>query len=396
VDQETFDHATRHIEKFDANENIGATPFEILTATALKIFSDARCNAAVLECGMGGRHDATNVYPRGFKRVTVISKVGLDHQDFLGNTIEDIAQEKCGIFARHVPVVFDTSNEAAVLRVIRQEVQKEDAYISYPWDKSAFATGPLPQEYTEDKVAAILKASPLGKIPYQLANAEIGFRAAYTFLDQIQFHKQQSVLRSLDTILDSDNGNLQKLSFTEDPQVLLDAIASTTIPGRFQTVSLSPLLGGLNRSMTLDGAHNAQAIEAIAPALAALRATSPSGKITWVVAFSEGKALDEMLAPLLRPGDYVAATEFGPVDGMPWKKAMPSEAIVECLESLKSMGVKVFIGDFGRDIESALHWATSGLGIPVVGIGSLYLVSDVLRLLENAGSKVVQKRNGNS
>jgi folylpolyglutamate synthase/dihydropteroate synthase len=110
--------------------------------------------------------------------------------------------------------------------------------------------------------------------------------------------------------------------------------------------------------------------------------------LTWIVAFSEGKQLDEMLAPLVRPGDNVAAVQFGPVDGMPWKKPMPSTDIVECITSLRNAGLDVSVKDFGSDIRSALEWGASGLGVPAVAIGSLYLVSDILRLLQEAEGKV--------
>lgn len=317
---------------------------------------------------MGGRGDATNAFPSRKKLVTVIAKVGLDHQDFLGNDIEDIAKEKCGIFANNINIIFDETNLSTVLRVIRQEAQKANAYPAYPWSKSSFLSGPINDAFAGDNVSKYLRNTPLYAIPYQLINAELAFRAAYTFIDQYYANSN-----------DSDREQRK----TTVAWTMLETIARTSIPGRFQTVDLEPLFG-LVRPITLDGAHNSQAIKAVAPALANLRAQWPSGRVTWIVAFSKGKALDEMLGPILQPNDTVIAVEFGPVDGMPWKRAMSSAEIISCCDDLRNLGLEIKAKDFGRDIYGALKYASSAVGVPIVGIGSLYLVSDILRLLEEA------------
>ena len=90
-------------ETLDANDGIGASFFEVTTAAAMLAFSRTPADAVILEVGLGGRLDATNVVDRPL--VTGIASLGLDHQGYLGTRIVDIAAEKAGIAKRGVPLV---------------------------------------------------------------------------------------------------------------------------------------------------------------------------------------------------------------------------------------------------------------------------------------------------
>jgi len=94
-------------ERVNAGEPI--TFFEITTAAAFLAFSRHAADALVLEVGLGGKYDATNVIARPF--VTAITPVGLDHQEFLGNSLADIAAEKAGIIKPGIPVVVGTQDD---------------------------------------------------------------------------------------------------------------------------------------------------------------------------------------------------------------------------------------------------------------------------------------------
>ena len=87
----------------DANDAVGGSLFEVNTAAAFLAFADSPADAVVLEVGLGGRLDATNVVERPL--VTGIASIGLDHQHFLGDTLGKIAAEKAGIARRDVPLV---------------------------------------------------------------------------------------------------------------------------------------------------------------------------------------------------------------------------------------------------------------------------------------------------
>ena len=116
------------------NVQWGQTPevtfFEALTAVGFLAFADAKVDVAILECGLGGRLDATNVCE---PKLCIITRIGLDHCDWLGDTIEKIAAEKAGIIKSGVPVVLG-ANEEIVRRVIADRAKEVGAPFYYAPD----------------------------------------------------------------------------------------------------------------------------------------------------------------------------------------------------------------------------------------------------------------------
>ena len=103
--------------------NISVSEFAFITAVALKYFADLECDIVVLETGMGGRLDATNIIPTPV--CTALTSISLDHTQYLGDTIEEIALEKCGIIKSGAKVV--TAQNRLVQSVIAEQAEKADA-----------------------------------------------------------------------------------------------------------------------------------------------------------------------------------------------------------------------------------------------------------------------------
>ena len=97
VDDATLESAADKVFHADSDTNSQLTFFEALTAVAFIAFSETKCDYAVLETGLGGRLDATNICS---PEICVITKIGLDHCDWLGDTVEKIAAEKAGIIKK--------------------------------------------------------------------------------------------------------------------------------------------------------------------------------------------------------------------------------------------------------------------------------------------------------
>ncbi len=98
-------------------ESLQATYFEVITAIAFEVFAQRKIELAVIETGLGGRLDATNVVQ---PEVTIITSIGLEHQKYLGRTLAEIAGEKAGIIKKGVPCVSGVRQEAARARIIEQ------------------------------------------------------------------------------------------------------------------------------------------------------------------------------------------------------------------------------------------------------------------------------------
>ena len=120
----------RTIEQSSNRAIEGLTFFEALTAVAFLLYAETKVDYAILECGLGGRLDATNICDPA---LSVITRIGLDHCDWLGDTLEKIAAEKAGIIKPGVPVVLGR-NEPAVVDVVRRRAEEIGAPFHYAPD----------------------------------------------------------------------------------------------------------------------------------------------------------------------------------------------------------------------------------------------------------------------
>ncbi|KAI9773817.1 MAG: folylpolyglutamate synthase [Geoglossum simile] len=338
VDESLFRGVEGVVRRDNSSRSIGGTEFELLTATAFEIFTREKVEVAVVECGLGGRLDATNVLKEPL--VTVISKIGLDHQQFLGSTLEQIANEKAGIMKPGVPCVVDATNPESVLEVL-------------------------------NLCAGMTGASTV------LASLDAGDELVWKDIRGLGLEDQQ--LMNLNCAIVASRLALRQLSKPLDVQKSIAAIRDVKWLGRLQRVSIQGLTGRIE-DVLLDGAHNAGSAELLGSHVGRTLRTADQS-VTWVIAGSRGKDLKDILHPLLKPGDNVVAVEFGVVDGMPWVLPAAAKALLEAADSVLE-GLCGQVCDAGQDVLGALQQATKiAAGGPLVIAGSLYLVSDVVRLL---------------
>ncbi|KAL2170998.1 hypothetical protein VTG60DRAFT_4013 [Thermothelomyces hinnuleus] len=334
VPEAVFRDGEEVVKQRDRDGQIGATEFELLTATAFEIFHRQKVEYGVVEVGLGGKLDATNVLKQ--KVVTVIAKIGLDHQSLLGSTIEEIALQKAGIMRPGVPCVVDASNQPSVLGVIEQHARAVGADLHY-----ASAAG------VADAVAGEKFE------PHQIQN----LACAHTAFCLARPEHEQPVAD------------------------FLPAIRHAQWPGRLQKVDISKITGR-QQEVLLDGAHNPQSAEVLAQYVEK-HLRSRDKPITWVLAATQGKDMNGIFSLLLKPGDQVTVVRFGPVDGMPWiKPADPAELLGL---AVRHGAQEATMHNAGDDVKGAMIWASQvAKDGPMVISGSLYLVSSVLRALRDS------------
>lgn len=344
VREPVFFGAEKLIRQCNESLRVGASEFELLTATAFEVFKQERVDIGIVEVGLGGRLDATNVLQSENVLVSVISKIGLDHQSFLGSTLEEITAEKAGIMKPGIPCIVDGSNPKEVIGACEKHARNTGSSIILARPET------LIQRYPNlSKVFNNLRVEP-----HQQSNIS----CALTALEEIR----------------------QKIPQELDLTSLFEHIRAVPKAGRQELIDLSQLIDR-RAPVLLDGAHNPQSAEVLA-SYVDNRQRYWKKPVTWVLAISEGKDLQELLANLLRQGDNVAAVEFGPVSGMPWVRSVKSLDLASLALSIVADGC---VQSFGFDIFAGLHWANyvSRDG-PLVVAGSLYLVSDVLRILRSS------------
>jgi folylpolyglutamate synthase len=401
VEQHIFESAEREFLKLNTRENIGASEFEILTATAFKIFTDEKVKIGIVEVGMGGGLDTTNILQNQI--VSVISKIGLDHQQYLGNTIEEIAAHKAGILRPGVPYIVNDKNTNQVQSVIDDYAQQIGAGPRIDLTSSAVRSRLFNNAWKES-------VSQLAD--FQKDNALCAYSAVLTALEAIAIEKVEKKYERLKKKGEKKAKQLERLVvrssrelwLTENDFGLIKAIPKRIeqgdryVAGRAQRRSCCNIFG--TRRILLDGAHNVDAAKALAKyvnegrigkwdmnRLKPYKSKRPKGgkDVTWILAMSAGRNALEFLSHLLQPGDNVITVEFGPVDGMPWVKPTPSgellRAAFEAEPNIKGI-------DRGTDVLRALYTARfmGGEERNIVVTGSLYLVGQILRLMRNLNS----------
>ena len=189
-DEDFYNLINEIIEKAEKND-IHLTEFEILTAVMYSYFCKNKVDYAVIEVGLGGRYDATNVIKTPI--LSVITSISKDHTERLGDTIEKIAYEKAGIIKENTPVIFDKNNSGE--KILKEVATEKKAEIYYPDDyEIVFENG---KNYTASKNKKY-ELSLLGK--YQAKNTALVLCAVDVLRKQNVLIDEKSIIKSLKNV----------------------------------------------------------------------------------------------------------------------------------------------------------------------------------------------------
>jgi dihydrofolate synthase / folylpolyglutamate synthase len=261
-------------------EGEAVTQFEVATAAAFVAFAAARVEAAVIEAGLGGRLDATNTIP---SKVTVLSSVGLDHTDWLGETELEIAAEKLAVLRDASTLVVGRVSPEVFSLAERTAVERGAELIHAPEDPGA--------EVRLNAAGA-----------FQRRNFALAAAAAEAFLGRL------------------------------DPALVAEVAASLIVPGRLERIAEEP-------PTFVDAAHNPDGARALAEALPEVAAGRPVIAVLAVLADKDAEGIVAALAPAL---DRVVCTQLPafPADGpisldmerfsAHRRSASPSELVAAC------------------------------------------------------------------
>ncbi len=260
------------------------TSFEALTVAAFLLMSEDPADHVVLEAGLGGRDDATNVLLK--PAATVLTPVGFDHQEFLGDSLTAIAQHKAGIFRANVPVIVAPQSEE-----VRNVVEIEAAKLNAPLYMHNEAWSVFEQHgrmvFQDDTGLLDLSLPPLSG-RFQIENAGTALKAFRCIAPEAG----------------------------DDLKTIEAGIASAHWPGRLQRLTRGPLcdLFSPPSELWLDGGHNTHAAQALSQALADMDERSPL-PTHLIIGMRKNKDLDGFLAPfrgLVRSVQSVALPDTVP------------------------------------------------------------------------------------
>lgn len=308
-------------EALEAETELGtATEFEIITTMMFLYFGEIHpVDFVIVEAGLGIKNDSTNV----FKPIlSILTSIGLDHVDILGDTYVDIAKDKGAIVKPETPVIYAVKNEDA-LKVIRDFVEQQNAEgIELDRDISVISQG---EEFT-----------------YRYKNYEL----ETLILDMFGEHQKENAALAITALIELNESGLVELDFNK----MINGIEAVNWTGRIEKVKDDPL-------MIIDGAHNLESVEAL---IKTLKDYYKIDNVDVLYAAINGKPIHAMVDQLKTIASTMYITDFD------FPKACTKEEIYDEIRFEQ----KETVDDFVQFIENY-----EGQGLVITG--SLYFISEV-------------------
>ncbi len=306
------------------------TFFEAVTAMALKYFSEKNTDISIIEVGMGGRLDATNIIK---PLVSIITNVSYDHEQFLGNSLKEIAYEKAGIIKKGVPVVTGVENEEA-LDVIKDACKKNNAKLYVIGKDFGF-------EITD-------KGFVYKGILGELKDLEISLFGIH------QYKNASIALAALEV--------LTELGWNIKPAHVYQGLKKVKWPGRMYVLSNNPLI-------VLDGAHNPEAMKKLKESI---QTEFSYDRIFLVIGIMEDKNISDMLKEILKIANYAIFSK------PKYSRAADPKILMDLSDGFK--GKKEIITPLSKAVDKAISLASNKDLVLICG--SLFTVGEALSYLK--------------
>lgn len=338
------------------------TQFELITAIGMLYFLEKKCDIVLLEVGLGGTYDSTNIIDP--PDVAVITNIGLEHTEYLGNTLAEIAGNKCGIIKTGADVVC-YENVPEVLEVVRRtcaekgcplRIARFDRLVpvenslegqTFLWKAPIEESGLAPEE--AEKGAGKEAGKGAGEESWKGPGKETGETFRLSLLGEYQLHNAAVALTVIET--------LRARGYRIPAEAVRAGLAKVRWPARFEVLSRRPVF-------ILDGGHNPQCAQALA---LSLRAYFPGGKMIFLMgmlADKDYRTVIETVAPFA--AGFVCLTPDSP-------RALPAQ---ELAQELRERG---FAAQACPSPEQGILEALRAADLPVIAFGSLYMAGSVRR-----------------
>ena len=308
------------------------TEFELITAIAFEYFRDAGVDLVILECGMGGRLDSTNIIKDSL--LSVITGIALDHTAFLGDTVEKIAVEKAGIIKHGCPVLYGDTDRA-VLSII-DEKAKETGSEVYTVDYSTLAVRGA------DLDGSVLDFGGICELRLPLLGLYQPINCA-------------RVLRAVEIL--NDGG----LEVSEE--AIRRGILHAKWPARFEIIDRDPLT-------IFDGAHNPEGISAAVRSIKHYFGSTGAVAVSGVLSDKDFNFIAGELATVARK--VFTITPDSP-------RALSAKEYAECIRRNGANATPT--GSVAEALDRAQEYARAN-GLSVVCLGSLYTYGEVIKHIE--------------
>jgi len=310
----------------DSRAKILLTYFEITTLAAMNLMIKANVDIAILEVGLGGRHDAVNVFE---PEISLITSVSLDHQDYLGDTVEEIGYEKAGIFRKNKHAIINIDNPPNSVLAYAKSVNANTSIIGTDYrincNHKAF-------DYIGTK-------KNIAELPYPNAKG------------RHQIKNVAGVLRCIELL--STNLDIKK-------EAILNGLLDCHLKGRIEIISQNPFV-------VADVAHNPEAALCLYNLVSQFK---NKGKVYAVFSVLEDKSIENIIAPFLELVDEWHISEI---------KSPRATPTIEILNTIRSFKGNALIYTSDNLNEAYMNaYEKSSLDDNILVFGSFYTVSECL------------------
>ena len=313
--------------------------FDICLAMALLYFREQQCDVVILETGLGGSLDATNAV--GVPEVSVITKIGYDHMEILGNTLEEIAEQKAGIIKKGTDVVLE-SQTTEVLAVLLDAAERAGARACHVIAPEEFL-----QRCYQDGTQSFVYGD-YGKLQMRMLGLHQYENAAAAAVAAEQFLKNGKFSERIEAQITGEDKNDRIKAF------IRNGIFKTRWQGRMELLRSEPFF-------MVDGAHNSSGIEALRESLACLFPGERFHFMMGVMADKDYESMVELLLPL--------AAEFTAV-GVQTERALGADALAAFIRTKGIPAVSAANLAAGMErAECAAH--------KTIAVGSLYFIGEI-------------------
>ena len=349
VSENSFEELYKHVEPFlhlvdEKTPDSPITFFEALTAMAFVSFADTPVDAVSLEVGMGGKWDATNVLT---PLVSVITPIDLDHQEFLGNTIEKIAFEKAGIIKSSVPVIVSQQVKDAAKVILATAIEHNAPIMreGIELDVLERSVGVGGQQLTIANpygTHADLFLPLFGK--HQASNAAVALTAVEAFVD-----------RQLDN------------------ELVQEAFSEFSSPGRLQVLKRNP-------TIVIDAAHNPAGIRATKQGI---EESFKFDNLILILAFMADKDIEEILKELTGFAQVVVLTQTKST------RAMSTTALEKQVKNISGFAARIEVSDNSDEaLMKSIQIANElGNSAGIIALGSVVLAGEIASILKVGKNK---------
>jgi dihydrofolate synthase/folylpolyglutamate synthase len=328
ISDEDLAEITEYVKPYADSMEDKPTEFELITAIGFEYFKRKKCDVVILEAGMGGRLDSTNIIKSSL--LSVITGISLDHTAFLGDTVEKIAAEKAGIIKENGSVLFG-GNSKSVEEVIKAKAAEMGADYHFA-DKSSL-----------DIVSSDLTGSTFNYLGYKEVNLPL--------LGLYQPSNAANVLCALEI--------LKAKGFNVSEKAVREGLLAARWPARFEIISRDPLI-------IFDGAHNPEGIET---AVTSIKRYFGDQKVCILTGVMKDKDYNYIAGKFAEIADRAfTITPDNP-------RALPSEEYAKVLESVGITATSY--SSVADALDEAKKYAKE-TNTALLCLGSLYMYCEVI------------------